>query len=41
VTSTRALRSRRRVRWLGLAGHAADLETVDLDDTPPVALTGD
>ncbi|MDQ3616797.1 MAG: hypothetical protein M3393_09280 [Actinomycetota bacterium] len=38
VASARALRSRRRVRWLRLAGHAAALETVDLDDEPPSAL---
>ena len=41
VVSARALRSRRRVRWLRLAGRAADLRTVDLDDEPPTALTGD
>ena len=35
VASARALRSRRRVRWLRLAGHAAPLQTVDLDDVPP------
>ena len=38
VVSARALRSRRRVRWLRLAGHAADLAAVDLDDVPPAAL---
>jgi hypothetical protein len=38
VVSARALRSRRRVRWLRLAGRAADLQTVDLDDVPPPAL---
>jgi len=38
VASARALRSRRRVRWLRLAGRAADLQTVDLDDEPPAAL---
>lgn len=38
VVSARALRSRRRVRWLRLAGHAAPLETVDLDDVPPSTL---
>jgi hypothetical protein len=38
VVSARALRSRRRVRWLRLAGHAAELRTVDLDDVPPQAL---
>ena len=41
VVSARALRSRRRVQWLGLAGHAAPLETVDLDDVPPDALVAD
>ena len=40
VVSARALRSRRRVRWLHLAGRAAVLRTVDLDDVPPVGLTG-
>ncbi len=35
VVSARALRSRRRVRWLRLAGRAAELHTVDLDDVPP------
>jgi hypothetical protein len=38
VTSARALRSRRRVRWFRLAGHAAPPLTVDLDDEPPAAL---
>ncbi len=38
VVSARALRSRRLVRWLHLAGHAAELRTVDLDDVPPPAL---
>jgi hypothetical protein len=38
VTSARTLRSRRRVRWLRLAGRAAELHTVDLDDRPPPAL---
>jgi hypothetical protein len=38
VASARALRSRRRVRWLRLAGRAADLQTVDLDDVPPPTL---
>jgi hypothetical protein len=38
VTSARALRSRRRVRWLGLSGRAAAPTTVDLDDQPPPAL---
>jgi len=41
VVSARALRSRRRVRWLRLAGRAADLSTVDLDDVPPPALVAD
>jgi hypothetical protein len=35
VVSARALRSRRLVRWFRLAGHAAPLRTVDLDDVPP------
>ena len=35
VVSARALRSRRRVRWLRLAGRAAELQAVDLDDVPP------
>jgi hypothetical protein len=39
VVSARALRSRRRVRWLHLAGRAGPLQTVDLDDVPPPALT--
>ena len=38
VVSARALRSRRRVRWLRLAGRAAELHTVDLDDVPPAGL---
>ncbi|HET6699829.1 MAG TPA: hypothetical protein VFG88_12120 [Nocardioidaceae bacterium] len=38
VVNARALRSRRRVRWLRLAGRAAPLSTVDLDDRPPPAL---
>jgi hypothetical protein len=41
VVSARALRSRRRVRWLRLAGKAAELRTVDLDDVPPRALVAD
>ncbi len=41
VTSARALRSRRRVRWLRLAGRAPAPVTVDLDDTPPQALLDD
>jgi len=38
VASARALRTRRRVRWLRLAGRAMDLGTVDLDDGPPRTL---
>jgi hypothetical protein len=38
VVTARQLRNRRRVRWLRLAGRAADLSTVDLDDVPPPAL---
>jgi hypothetical protein len=38
VVSARALRARRRVRWLRLAGRAGQLRTVDLDDVPPPAL---
>lgn len=41
VTSARALRSRRRVRWLRLAGHAEPPTTVDLDDEPPSTLLDD
>lgn len=41
VVSARALRSRRRVRWLRLAGRAAELRAVDLDDVPPAALVAD
>lgn len=41
VVSARVLRSRRRVRWLRLAGRAAELETVDLDDGPPAGLVAD
>lgn len=41
VTSARALRSRRRVRWLGLAGRAPEPATVDLDDQAPAALLVD
>jgi hypothetical protein len=41
VTSTRALRSRRRVRWMRLAGRAPDPSSVDLDDTPPPTLLPD
>jgi hypothetical protein len=41
VVSARALRSRRRVRWLHLAGRAPDLQTVDLDDVPPPGLRAD
>jgi hypothetical protein len=39
VVSARALRSRRRVRWLRLAGRAAELQTVDLDDVLPTGLS--
>lgn len=39
VASTRALRSRRRVRWFRLAGHAAIPETFEMVDTPPKGLT--
>ncbi len=38
VASARGLRSRRRVRWFRLVGHAPPLQTVDLDDVPPPAL---
>ena len=38
VVTARVLRSRRRVRWLRLAGRAAEVDTVDLDDRPPAAL---
>jgi len=41
VVTARALRSRRRVRWLRLSGRAAELSTVDLDDVPPPALVTD
>lgn len=41
VTSARALRSRRRVRWLRLAGRATTPATVDMDDAPPPALVAD
>lgn len=41
VTSTRALRSRRRVRWMRLAGRAPEPATVDLDDAPPPTLVAD
>ena len=40
VTSARALRSRRRVRWFHLSGHAPEPTTVDLDDVPPAGLDG-
>ncbi|MGA8210271.1 MAG: hypothetical protein WB798_08965, partial [Nocardioidaceae bacterium] len=40
VVSARALRSRRRVRWLRLAGTAPSPDTVDLDDVPPGGLVG-
>lgn len=41
VVSARVLRSRRRVRWLRLAGRAFELDSVDLDDEPPAALVAD
>jgi hypothetical protein len=41
VGSARTLRSRRRVRWLRLAGRAPEPVTVDLDDAPPPALLAD
>ena len=41
VVAARALRSRRRVRWLRLAGRATPPEPVDLDDVPPPALVTD
>jgi hypothetical protein len=40
VASARALRSRRRVRWLRLAGRASPPVTVELDDGPPPGLAG-
>lgn len=40
VSSTKALRSRLRVRWFGLAGHAPAPTTVDLDDVPAPGLHG-
>lgn len=39
VTATRALRSRRRVRWLALAGRAPAPATIDLDDGVPPAFS--
>lgn len=39
VAFTRALRSRRRVRWFRLAGYAAIPETFEMVDTPPKGLT--
>jgi len=39
VASARALRSRRVVRWFGLAGHAPLPPTAELDDSWPPALT--
>ncbi|HET7326641.1 MAG TPA: hypothetical protein VFJ14_05070 [Nocardioidaceae bacterium] len=39
VASARALRSRRVVRWFGLAGHAPLPQTAELDDSWPPALT--
>ena len=41
VSSARMLRSRRRVRWLHLAGRAPGPVTVDLDDQAPAALAGE
>ncbi|QNN55153.1 hypothetical protein H9L09_18900 [Nocardioides mesophilus] len=41
VVSARALRSRRRVRWLRLSGRAGPVHSVDLDDVPPRALVAD
>jgi hypothetical protein len=41
VGSARMLRSRRRVRWLRLAGRAEPPSTVDLDDQPPPAFLAD
>ncbi len=41
VVSARALRSRRRVRWLRLTGRAGPVRTVDLDDVPPAVLVAD
>lgn len=39
VAFTRALRSRRRVRWFKLAGYAAIPETFEMVDTSPKGLT--
>jgi hypothetical protein len=39
VDSALALRSRRHVRWLRLAGHAEEPHPVDFDDAPPAAFT--
>lgn len=39
VVSTRALRSRRRARWAGLAGRAPEPLPVDLDDEAPAPLS--
>lgn len=39
VSATRALRSRRRVRWLRLAGNAPEPRTVDFDDLPPAVFS--
>jgi hypothetical protein len=38
VASALALRSRRPVRWLRLAGHAEQPRPVELDDAPPAPL---
>ena len=41
LTSVRALRSRRRVRWLRLAGRSSAPSTVDLDDEAPAVFAPD
>lgn len=38
VATTRALRSKKLVRWFRLAGHAQMPQTIELDDTPPPGL---
>ena len=38
VATTRALRTRRLVRWFRLAGHAAMPQTIEMDDRPPAGL---
>lgn len=40
VTSGKALRSRRRVRWFALAGRAPEPVMVDIDDVAPQGLDG-